>query len=242
MGPTDYSRTQQLEEIEKSIDDLDAYVGMELQRVTEALVAAKLSRNLEQSRSDIDGRFLRAIRLANKDGTFRQQLDAKYEHIWTAFWWFDDIQFLMDSYEPFEKIALESNRAVNLELLCNLLQLFINSIVHGHITPEESKLDERLEKLKLALECIIENKDQPNNSLEAKASLLILQMNQIFIDGNHDKLPDVWRGFAETLEKASGLGEFNADRFVEMIEVAGAIAGNDPVYLFQIVKVKLKAL
>ncbi|WP_339713468.1 hypothetical protein [uncultured Sneathiella sp.] len=230
LGPTDYSRTQQLEEIEKSIDDLDAYVGMELQRVTEALVAAKLSRNLEQSRSDIDGRFLRAIRLANKDGTFRQQLDAKYEHIWTAFWWFDDIQFLMDSYEPFEKIALESNRAVNLELLCNLLQLFINSIVHGHITPEESKLDERLEKLKLALECIIENKDQPNNSLEAKASLLILQMNQIFIDGNHDKLPDVWRGFAETLEKASGLGEFNADRFVEMIEVAGAIAGNDPVY------------
>jgi hypothetical protein len=43
LGPTDYSRTQQLAAIEKSLDDPEAFRGMERHRVTEALVAAKLS-------------------------------------------------------------------------------------------------------------------------------------------------------------------------------------------------------
>jgi len=67
---------------------------MKRQRVTEALIAAKLSRNTECPRTETDGRFLRAIRLADADGTYRQKLEAKYGHIWTAFWWFDDFQFL----------------------------------------------------------------------------------------------------------------------------------------------------
>jgi hypothetical protein len=36
LGPTDYSRMRQLTEIEKSIDDPEAFRGMERQRVTEA--------------------------------------------------------------------------------------------------------------------------------------------------------------------------------------------------------------
>lgn len=63
-GPSDYSRTQQLEDIEKALADPQAFSGMEIQRVTEALVAAKLSRNLERPRAETDGRFARAIPLA----------------------------------------------------------------------------------------------------------------------------------------------------------------------------------
>lgn len=85
LGPTDYSRAQQLSEIEKSFDDPEAFKGMEKQQVTEALLAAKLSRNMERPRTETDGRFLRAIRLADASGTYRQKLEAKYEHIWTAF-------------------------------------------------------------------------------------------------------------------------------------------------------------
>jgi hypothetical protein len=69
LGPTDYSRTQQLAAIERSIDDPEAFRGMERQRVTEALIAAKLSRNLERPRTETDGRFLRAVRLAETEGT-----------------------------------------------------------------------------------------------------------------------------------------------------------------------------
>ncbi|MEH6578827.1 MAG: hypothetical protein V7731_17330 [Amphritea sp.] len=230
LGPTDYSRAQQLADIEHSIDDPEAFCGMEQQRVTEALVAAKLSRNLERPRTETDGRFLRAIRLASTDGTYRQELEANYEHIWTAFWWFDDFQFLKDSYESFETLALKSDHAINFEFLCNLLQLFVNSIVHGHMSRDECKLDERTTNLKLALEQIAGNKDRPNNSLEAETSLLIIRMNQVMIDNRRDGLSDIWYEFAAILEKASGLGEFKADRLVSMVEIAGQVAGNDPAY------------
>jgi hypothetical protein len=229
LGPTDYSRAQQLADIERSIDDPEAFRGMELQRVTEALVAAKLSRNLE-GRAETDGRFLRAIRFADADGTYRQKLEAKYEHIWTAFWWFDDFQFLKDSYESIETLALKSDHAINLEFLCNLLQLLVNSVIHEHMTRDECRLDERTARLNRALEKIAGDKNRPNNSLEAQTSILIIRMNQVMIDKKRDGLTDIWNDYAAILEKASGLGEFKADRLIKMIEIAGQIAGNDPAY------------
>lgn len=230
LGATDYSRTQQLADIERSIDDPEAFRGMERQRVTEALVAAKLSRNLERPRTETDGRFLRAVRLADADGTYRQKLEAKYEHIWTAFWWFDDFQFLKNSYESFETRALESDHAANLEFLCNLIQLFVNSVIHGHMSRDECRLDERTARLKMALEQIAGDKDRPNNSLEAQTSLIIIRMNQVVIDGKHDGFTDIWHDFAAILEKASGLSEFKVDRLVSIVEIAGQLAGNDAAY------------
>ena len=64
LGPEDYSRRQDLEDIEASLDDTGSFRGMELQMVTEALLAAKLSRGLELPRDEIFGCFERAKRLA----------------------------------------------------------------------------------------------------------------------------------------------------------------------------------
>lgn len=230
LGPSDYSRAQQLTEIEKSIDDPEAFKGMELQRVTEALIAAKLSRNMERPRHETDGRFARAVRLAEADGMFRQVLEAKYEHIWTSFWWFDDFQFLKESYEALETLALKSNHAVNLEFLCNLFQLFFNSVIHDHMTRVEAQLDVRTARIKEALGKIAADKDRPNNALEAQTSLLIIRMNQAMLDKKYDDFTGIWNDFSTVLEKASGLGEFKADRLVQMVEIAGNIAGNDPAY------------
>lgn len=230
LGPMDYSRAQQLADIERSIDDPEAFLGMEQDRVTEALVAAKLSRNLEHNRTEIDGRFLRAIRLADTDGTYRQQLKSKYEHIWTTFWWFDDFKHLKDSYESFETIALESDYTNDLELLCNLQQLLVNSVIHGHMTRDESRLEERITRLRLALEKQAKDKSRPNNSLGAQILLLVIRMNQTRLDNTNEELSDIWNDFAVVLEKATGLGEFDADRVVSLIEIAANVAGNDPAY------------
>ena len=230
LGPTDYSRTQQLAEIERALDKPEVFEGMEQQRVTEVLLAAKLSRNMERPRAETDGRFLRAIRLAEADGMHRQKLEAKYEHIWTAFWWFDDFQFLKDTYTSFEGAVLETEHAIDLELLCNLMHLLVNSVIHGHMSREEADLDNRIAKLREALERIVKNKGRPNNALEADTSLLIVRMNQAMLDKKRDDFPSIWNDFAVILEKARGLGEFKADRLIQMIEVAGEIAGNDPAY------------
>lgn len=230
LGPADYSRAKQLRDIEAELNDPQAPEGMGMHRAAEALVAAKLSRNLEKPREETDGRFLRAIRLAKAEGIFRQTLESRYEHIWTAFWWFDDIAFLQEHYDGFEADGLASNHTANIELLCNLFQLLINCVVYGLLTRDEAKLDARSEKIRLTLEPLAANKERPNNALEAETQLVINRMSWAAINKDPVALAQVWRDISEILDKAEGLGEFDASRMEKMIDAAGLIAGNDTEY------------
>lgn len=230
LGPSDYSRSQQLEDIEKALGNPDAFAGMKMQRVTEALVTAKLSRNLERPRTETDGRFARAIRLAGRDGTTRQKLEANYEWIWTAFWWFDDVSHLNDSYDAFEKLVIDTDHARNLELLCNLAQLLFNSVIHQHLTADEAKLDERITRLTDRLKSVAADGERPNNALEARTSLLVIQVNQAALRKDPQRLSLLWPQFSEVVKQAKGLGEFSAERLTKMVEVFGNIAGKDPSY------------
>jgi hypothetical protein len=230
LGPTDYSRTQQLADAEAALSDPEAFAGLEIQRASEALIAAKLSRGLERPRTEIDGRFLRAIRFAKEGGTFRQQLEARYEHLWTAIWWFDDLSLANDSYDDLAAVALKSDSAKNLEFLCNLIQAFTSAVIHGHLTREEVKFDQRTSALVAALEEMSANRDRPNNRVEARISVLMLKMNIELLNQNPSALPEIWKSFSEVLVDARGLGEFDAERFIKLVDVTGMVAGSDPSY------------
>ena len=230
FGPRDYSRTQHLSEIERVIEDPQAFHGMESQRATEALVAANLSRGLESPRIETDGRFDRAIRLADKHGTYRQILASRYEKFQTAFWWFDDFEFLINSYDDFESLALQSDHVKNLEFLCNLNHMLVNLVVHGHMTREECRFDERTENLRQKLASVAADKDMPNNRLEAQAAVLRIEFNEALLANNTSDLSKIWKGYSMILNKANGLIEFDAEHLVSIIEVAGEAAGDDPDY------------
>lgn len=231
LGPTDYSRSQQLEEIERMVSNPEAFAGMEMQRVTEALVAAKLSRNLERPRTETDGRFARAVRLAEQDGTLRQKLEANYEWIWTAFWWFDDVTHLNRCYDTFEKLVIDTDHAKNLELLCNLAQLLFNSVIHKHLTADEANLEERIARLSDRLKSMVADDERPNNALEARTSLLVIEVNKAMFKEDTQQLGSIWPQFSEVVKQAKDLGEFAAERLTKMIEVFGNFAGNDPGYM-----------
>lgn len=230
LGPTDYSRTRDLEDLEREFDDPDAYAGMERQLVTEALLAAKLSRGLERPRVETDGRFERAIRLADKYGGFRQRLEARYERIWTAYWWYDDFEQLNASYSEFETMALQSDSALNLDFLSNLLQLLVNSALHGHMSAKSCQLRERVTRLEAKLEPLATDLDRPNNALEARTSLARIRLNKAILTRDEGGLSAVWAELEKILEQAEGLGEFDADSFVKLVEIAANIAGNNPAY------------
>ncbi len=230
IGPTDYSRQQQLEDIEREISVPENFSGMELQLVSEALAAAKLSRGLERPRHETDGRFDRAIRLAEKYGTPRQTLEARYERIWSAFWWFDDFGLLLSEYGPFEEKALPSDNALDLEWLGNLHQLLVNSTVHSHTSPEDADVAERANRLEHALTVLAQDSTRPNNALEASVGLLRIRLNRALLAGDRSQLPKIWEDFGAIVDRAKGLGEFNFDTLVKFVEVTGQIAGNDAAY------------
>lgn len=230
LGPTDYSRKQQLADIEAELADSSAFAGMAIHRAAEALVAAKLSRNLELPRTDVEGRFMRAVRLAEDGGTQRQRLAARYESLWTAFWWFDDIKAVVNGYDAFEALVIGNEHAINLELLCNLSQLLFNVVTHGQLTAEEAGLQPRISRLSSRLAELAADDSRPNNALEAKTSLLAIQVNEALSTGDSQRLSALWPQFGNVIVKAEGLGEFDAERLTKMIGVFGQVAGKDRGY------------
>ncbi|MDO8768669.1 MAG: hypothetical protein Q7K57_08195 [Burkholderiaceae bacterium] len=230
LGPSDYSRKQQLADIEKELTDPSAFIGMEMQRASEALVAAKLARELELPRIDVEGRLVRAVRLADDGGSQRQQLTARYETLWTAFWWFDDIKAIVNGYDGFEALVIGSEHAKNLEMLCNLAQLLFNAVIHGHLTIEQAGLPPRIARLSSKLSELASDSGLPNNALEAETSLLTIQVNEALIAGQPKRLAALWPRFEQILAKADGLGEFDANRLTKLIEVFGQVAGKDRGY------------
>ena len=229
-GPTDYSRSQQLEEIEQSFKNPDAFLGMEAQMVTEALLAAKLSRQLERTREETDGRFERAKRVAKKYGLPRQNLEIHYESLLTGFWWYNDFDLLNSSYDEFEATLSPDEHVKNVQFLTSLLQLLVVCVVHGHLTIAESKLQERTDRLRQRLLTIEKDADQPNSALAATTSLLQLKLNQAVISGDTGQLSDIWAQFANILERAKSLSEFDTDGLVRLITNAAQVAGNHPGY------------
>lgn len=230
LGPVDYSRNHQLEAIEKYFSDPNSFSGMEQQGVTEALLAAKLSRLLERQRPETEGRFQRAIRLADSHGTYRQKLEARYEDLWTAVWWYDDYTALNSKYDAFEALVIDSNHAINLEFLSNLLQTLFNAVLHGNLTSDECDLEGRSTRLYAKLEVVATNRERPTNALEAQTLLLLGQLNRAMLAKDFDAIPGVWPKFSAILAQARHLGEFDANRLVQLIEVGGNAAGNDPAY------------
>lgn len=230
LGPSDYSRRQQLEDIEKELIDPTAFAGMEMQRAAEALVAAKLARELEIPRTDVDGKFSRAIRLADDGGTQRQQFTARYEALWSAFWWFDDIKVVVDGYDAFEALVIGSEHAKNLEMLCNLAQLLFNIVVHEHLSEEQAGLKARIDRLSSRLSELASDLSRPNNALEARTSLLTIEVNEAMRAGDPKRLATLWPHVSDVLVKAEGMGEFDVNRLTKLVEVFGQVAGKERGY------------
>jgi hypothetical protein len=105
LGPADVERQQELDELERGIADPGKYGNARYQLVEDALRAAILARALGRPRSEIDGLFLRADRLASDPENVRQRLRIAYNYAWTAIFWFDDYRLLNTLYNIVERYA-----------------------------------------------------------------------------------------------------------------------------------------
>jgi len=229
VGPADYARSQQLEDLEKAIQDPAAYEGVEAQRATDALLAATLSKELERPRFETDGRLDRAIRLADRSGSLSQRIEARYQRLWTGFYWFDDFDLLEREFDAFAELALGSPAARHAERVANLLQCLISAVAQGYRPAEVVRLDERRGPLVDRLEFFAGEKDRPNNALEARTTLLMLDVTTTAFDRSEDRAPP-WQEAGSILEAAAGLAEYDADRLSQLVDGVGPLGAKDPAY------------
>lgn len=235
VGPHDTEREMELKEFDQQIEDADRYRGVEYQLAEDCLQSAFIARGLERPRTEVDGRFQRAERVADKVGNSQQLMRIFYAKAWTVFWWYNDFNELNRLYDHVEKLVICSSQSTDLELLANLWTVLYTSVARGQLKEKDANINERTEKLKSALERLAAEKHRPNNALWAKTRRLLMDINEAAI--NKISLDDAFSNLKKVLIKSEGLVEFPITSITQIIQELGDFYADSPAYdeLFDVV-------
>lgn len=134
LGPKDKVRQERLDEIEQSI--LRHVEGFDTQYVDDLHETCILSRGLGEPRTKTEGRFQRAIRECKSHGSQQQMFNIVYDHAWTSFFWFDDVEATYKDYLVLKTLIDEQCNVTRIEKATNLLTNLINAARGGFFDPE----------------------------------------------------------------------------------------------------------
>ena len=222
-GPEDVKRLAELQNLEEAIGDGSHYAGTHHVLIEDCLRAALLARGLEKPRAEVDGRFLRAVRLAREHDFPKLELAAVYNWAWTSYFWFDDFTTLNAQYDEVEKLAITSDMADDLEQLSNLLSLIQSSVASRILTADNAKLEPRRSALVAALAKLRADTSRPNNALHAHALLLLSQLEERLYKRKFETdLSDLWIEFTSVIEASDGLGTFPFEQIADVLTEIGA--------------------
>jgi hypothetical protein len=150
------------------------------------MLAALIARNLERPRAEVDGRFDRAERIAEKVNYRQQRMRIAYIRTWTAFWWYDDIDEVNKGYSHVEEFAVGSEESDDIEKLVNLWMLLAAAVTEKRLDETRAQLSSRKTTIKAELDRLASNKERPGNALLARIHLLLLSLYESL--GNEPKI------------------------------------------------------
>lgn len=216
-GPLDTKRQNELDELEKNINDPEYYQGARYQLLEDCLRAAILVRGLGRPRNQLDGYFIRAERLANEIHSDKHRLHVAYHYAWTAIFWYDDYQQLNSTYDFIENIIKKSNHIEDIQLSLNLWMVLASQVQRGTLTADTAKISERKKTLIDMLEKQAIDKTRPNNALQAKVCRTLIDAHDAIKSGKVEDLNSIWVTFAEIVNNAEQLGDFPFERLVNLL-------------------------
>ena len=225
-GPLDTARQAELDELETQIKDQNRYIGLGYQLVDDCLETALLARSLELPRTNVDGCFERAIRLAKNYGTTQQLIRCAYEKAWTLYWWYEDFAAFRDAYFAVEKLAVGTTQARDLKLLATLWQILYMAVARGNINADATYLDERTHILKGELERLKQDTDRPSVSAQARANLLLVAFTESAED--ECELRGVLNDFKSLFEDSKHVLNFPLAELIDIfMEIGDAFPSDD---------------
>lgn len=171
-GPIDAEREEELAALETAITKATQNGRFTFQLVDDCIRAAKIARNRELPRTDVEGRLLRARRVAGEHGTSHQQLLVAYEYAATAYWYFEDYDTFVELYPQVEALAKDTLNAYDLELLANLWLLLHAAVRQQWLDPKKADLKPRTTFITGQLERLTNDTARPSSALQARTLLL----------------------------------------------------------------------
>lgn len=228
LGPNDAERVRELAELDTQIEDVARYQGVEYQLTEDCLRSALLARGLAHHRTEIDGRFERALRFARQRGDERQQRQILYQRAWTAIWWFDDIAEASHIYDQIAADALQAEWVWEIE---NIVNLWLTLAVR-HLLDESSAQNStwvtRTSALRAALARHAEDSTRPTNSLWARTQLVMMDLAGAAQD--RARCQTIYGTIREIFEQARGLIDFPAEPLIRIVRELGQFIDDDEPY------------
>lgn len=228
LGPNDVERQSDLKELEERINDANRYKGVEYQLAEDCLHAALLARGLEQSRIEVEGRFQRAIRISERVGHRQQRLRIVYSKAWTAFWWYEDFQEFNQLYGQVENLAVGSDQATDLQLLCNLWALLDAAVTRSVLSDHDAKLTLRTDGLKAELRRLAADKKRPNNALFARIENSLIELHEAI--AKNIPADSILIDLKNAFEDSKVLTEVSLESTMEVIREFGPTFTNSDAY------------
>ncbi|MEW3686331.1 UNVERIFIED_CONTAM: hypothetical protein QOZ25_03580 [Pseudomonas aeruginosa] len=216
-GPLDVGRLRDLEALDKKIEAATES-AVTLQLVEESLQSALLARGLDRPRYEVDGRFDRADRLAQRTSS-RQRQRILYHKAWTALWWFDDSEEAARVYDRLAAEALSTDWIWDIECVVNLWL----ALQAGNALDEA-----RTAALRAALQRHADDKSKETSSLWAQTQLL--QMDLVTGMREKDDLQPTFAAMRQVLSNVRRQIEFPIEPVVLVIRELATIVGDSPGY------------
>jgi hypothetical protein len=227
-GPQDIKREEELDELEKRIQDAIQTGRTGPSLVDDVIEAAKLARNLERSRPEIEGRFQRVKQISQKYGSSRQRIEANYQWAWTLYWWFEEYDSFAKQYVLVEELTRGSRNAYDLEQLTNLWYCLLTAISREKLDCQQSNYQAHTENLLVELERLQNEEDRPSTALQAETLYIQVQMLRRIING--ESPDDLLEALRDVVLKSEGLVGYPLEPLVDILAEIGFIFEEFPVY------------
>lgn len=162
IGILDKQRQERLEEIEQSI--LSRQInGVDTGYIDELQEACILSRGLERPRIETEGRFSRALRECEYHGSTQQKFNIIYDHAWTSFFWFEDIDAVHKDLLKLKEFVNDNCSVIRIEKMTNILTNLINAERAGLI--DSKKIELEIKYIKELCNTLEKRGDKPSSLL-----------------------------------------------------------------------------
>ena len=232
-GPLDAKREQDLQHLEERIETALREGRHSLVLVEDCIEAADLARGLERPRTEIDGLYMRADRLARQFGTPHQQVLSAYEYAWTSFFWHEDYHQFINLYTEVEQRASGSRNAYDLELWTNLFFLITIAVSNGELDAKAIDLKGRTSRLIAELNRLAQDRDRRSSALQARTLHLLVKLRIAKSEG----VDRILRELKSVFRDSASLIGYPLEPLVEILTELGDVLGNFRGYeeLFELV-------
>jgi hypothetical protein len=161
IGQLDRKRQERLDEIEKGI--LRTIDGVDTGYIDELQETCILSRGLELPRTETEGRFNRALRECEHHGSSQQQFNITYDHAWTSFFWFEDLNATYNDFLKLKEFVINNCSVIRVEKLTNILTNLTNA-AHAKLI-EQEKIQPEIAYIKELCDALEQRNDKPSSLL-----------------------------------------------------------------------------